>query len=243
MSNRRRCKIIAPTLRITSQPGALKVQELTPAMPDKWLRDLQKAGLSYNTISSLHAFLSNALNYAVYPTELIISNPAVYIKVPKNAPRNIVKRHIIIPERFAELLTKYPFGTPLYIPLLLLYHTGMRLGEVLGLCWSDVDFEAKKITLSRQIAPISGKGYFFTTLKTELSARYIIIDDVLLEELRRWHIQQTANEKHFGGSYVYVYREEDGHIQHQSRCLSVLDVEKISLVCAFISPHARDAVN
>ena len=39
-------------------------------------------------------------------------NPVDYIKVPKNAPRNVVKRHIITPERFQVLLEKYPFGTP-----------------------------------------------------------------------------------------------------------------------------------
>ena len=36
----------------------------------------------------------------------------------------------------------YPFGTSYYIPLLLLYHTGMRVGEVLGLTWNDIDFAA-----------------------------------------------------------------------------------------------------
>ena len=113
--------------------GEVKVQDLTPAMLDKWIRNLQKAGLSYNTISAILAFIHNALKYAVYPAQLISTNPAAYIKVPKNAPRNVVKRHIISPEQFKALVGKYPFGTPPYIPLLLLYHTGMRISEVLGL--------------------------------------------------------------------------------------------------------------
>ncbi|MBR4383760.1 MAG: hypothetical protein IKP64_09410, partial [Selenomonadaceae bacterium] len=54
------------------------------------------------------------------------------------------KRMIITPERFKSLLEKYPFGTPFYIPFLLLYHTKMRLGEVSGLSWSDINFAAKK---------------------------------------------------------------------------------------------------
>ena len=34
---------------------------------------------------------------------------ATFITVPKNAPKNIIKRTIITPERFKELLTKHPF--------------------------------------------------------------------------------------------------------------------------------------
>ena len=109
--------------------GDIKVQDLTPAILDKWLRDLQAAGLSFRYIDGCHALLRQALDYAVYPAQLINSNPASYIKSPKNAPRKIIKRHIISPEQFNTLLEKYPFGTPFYIPLLLLYHTGMRLGD------------------------------------------------------------------------------------------------------------------
>ena len=130
--------------RIVPYLGEVKIQDLTPAMLDKWIRALQQAGLSYNTISSIHAFIHNALNYAVYPAQLISSNPAAYIKVPKNAPRNVVKRHIVSQEQFKCLLEKYPFGSPYYMPLMLLHHTGMRIGEVLGLSWSDIDFTAKK---------------------------------------------------------------------------------------------------
>ena len=89
------------------------------------------------------------------------SNPANYIKVPKKAPTNIVKRHIITPEKLNELLAKYPFGSPYHIPILILYHTGMRISEVCGLTWDDIDFDKKIITLDRQIVYISSRYIFF----------------------------------------------------------------------------------
>ena len=187
--------------------------------------------MAFNTISATHAFIHNALKYAVYPAQLISSNPAEYIKAPKNAPRNVVKRHIISLEQFKALLEKYPFGTPPYIPLMLLYHTGMRISEVLGLTWQDIDFANKKINLWRQIKYLSKRGYFFQTLKTKTSERYILIDDYLLGELKCWQNQQIEKEKELGDSYVYIYREEDGHIVRQSKGLPVSVGEKVSLVC------------
>ena len=150
--------------------GEVKVQELTPAMLDAWLRKLQKAGLSFNTLSATHAFIHHALDYAVHPARLISSNPADYIKAPKNAPKNIIKRTIITSDKFQTLLEKSPFGTQFYIPLLLLYHTGMRLSEVLGLSWSDIDFTERKINLRRQLVYIKKKGYYFTTLKRRVAS-------------------------------------------------------------------------
>lgn len=151
--------------------------------------------------------IHHVFDYAVYPAKLIISNPADYIKVLKNASRNVVKLHIITPEQFATLFEKYPFGTPLYMPLLLLYHTGMRFGEVFGLSWQDIDFATKKITLRRQIIHLNNHGYFLTTMKTESGNRYIIADDYLLGELKRWQARQVENEKQCVDSYVYIYHK------------------------------------
>ena len=217
--------------RITPYLGEVKVQDLTPAMIDVWMRKLLYEGLSKQTLTGIHALIHNALNYAVYPAQLIPFNPAAYIKVPKNAPRNVIERKIITPEQFSALLEKYPFGTPFYIPLLLLYHTGMRLGEVLGLSWSDIDFKAKRIALQQQVVYINKRGYFLTSLKTESSNRYILVGDILLGELKRWQARQAENERHFGDSYVYVYSEADGHIERKSKGLPAPDGEKVSLVC------------
>ena len=210
--------------------GEVKVQELTPAMLDKWIHDLQKTGLAFNTLSGVHALLHQALGYAVHPARLISSNPIIYIKVPKNAPKRVVKRTIITPEQFKKLLEKYPFGTPLYMPLLLLYHTGMRIGEVMGLSWSDVDFAEKEITVRRQVVYVRKRGNFLAPLKTESSKRYIIIDDYLLSELKRWQEYLIEREKELDG-YVYIYVEPDGLLTRKSKIFPAFGVERVSLIC------------
>jgi len=92
--------------------------------------------------------------------------------------------------------------------------------------------QRKKINLHRQIRYISKRGYFFSTLKTESSYRSIIVGDDLLAEMSRWQNQQAENEKQFGGSYVYVYRENNGHIERRSKTLPVPpNAEKVSLLC------------
>ena len=58
-----------------------------------------------------------------------------------------------------------------------------------------------------------------------------MIDQFLLGELRHWQNRQAENEKQVGDSYVYIYCESDGHIQRQSKGLSVPEGEKISLIC------------
>ena len=73
-------------------------------MLDEWMRKLLKASLAKNIMVIVHALLNQALDYAVQPAQLISSNPAIYIKVPKNAPRNVVKRTIITPEQITALL-------------------------------------------------------------------------------------------------------------------------------------------
>ena len=207
------------------------VQEIKPKTVAEFMRKLTAKGLSRNTLSAVHALLNHALDYAVYPAEIISSNPAAQIKVSKKAPTNVIERKIITPESFNELLEKYPFGTAMYIPLLLLYHTGMRISEVCGLLWDDVNFDKNVITLRRQIVYIKREGYYFSTPKTKTSTREIVIDKFLADELKRWKKLQAENESEIGESYVYVYRNSEEKIIQQSRGLKMENAEKVNFVC------------
>lgn len=218
-------------IHIVSSLGNSYLKELTPAILDKWILGFHKAGYSKNMLIQIHSLLHHALDYAVYPAELIQSNPANYIKIPKKAPSNIVKRHIISQEQLLSLLEKYPFGTMYYIPILILFHTGVRLGELLGLAWEDIDFETSTINLSRQVVYISKRGNFFTTLKTESSNRYIVIDDYLVAELKRWKTKQLENEKNSNDSYVYIYKTSEGKMVQQSKGIALPYGNRINLIC------------
>ena len=59
----------------------------------------------------------------------------------------------------------------------------MRRGEVLGLKWSDIDFQQKVIHVRRSLAYVPKNGYFFTTLKTKNSKRQIPLTEFVLNEL------------------------------------------------------------
>ncbi len=69
--------------RILPYLGELNVQDIRPRNVDVWLRELAKKGYAYKTIHLARAILSMSMKYAVYPAELISSNPVTGISIPQ----------------------------------------------------------------------------------------------------------------------------------------------------------------
>lgn len=229
-------------LHIRPQLGGIAVQDLTPAMLDRWLRALAQDGLSYKSLQLILAVLRNALGYAVYPGQLIASNPATYIDIPRTAPKHLVQRNIIKPAEVQALLEKFPMGHAAHIPILLLYHTGMRIGEVMGLCWQDVDFTARQIAIRAQIRYITeNHGYFYLPPKTSAGARTIDVDPVLLQELSAWKKMQAEEELRLGPAYRYNYVDDEHRLTSGSKGISQPPGQRIDLICTkrngtFVAP-------
>ncbi|MFC2740323.1 MAG: tyrosine recombinase XerC [Selenomonas sp.] len=190
--------------------GGIVLQELRPRHVDSWLMQLAGKGLARGTIALARAVLSTALKYAVYPAELIRSNPCAGMAIPRNAPAKVVRRSIITKEQFRELLSLHPEGSKYYMPLMILYHTGARIGEVFGLTWESVDLEKGTLTIERQIVERQAGGYAFATPKTATSTRTLFIDGRLIAALRRWKALQVERELAMGKAYQVVYELAGG---------------------------------
>lgn len=84
-------------------------------------------------------------------------------------------------ERIASLLHLLDDNARLYMALVM--YTGMRRGEVLGLCWKDIDPERNEIHVVRNVTyPKKNQGVIGTP-KTESGKRTIPIASALLQQL------------------------------------------------------------
>ena len=218
--------------------GDIVLQELRPRDVDNMLSSLYKKGLSYNTINSYKGTLHSALQYAVYPAELIVANPAQSLRIPKSAPRRVVNRQVISADTLKQMLEQYPFGHSYHVPIVLAYYTGMRIGEILGLTWDKVDLEKGVISVRQQQKHIVNHGNLILKPKTPTSLREVLIDTRVTEMLKKWRAQQVANEAQRGASYVYVFLDKNGALQNISKGLANENIGKrMQMVCTREDGH------
>ncbi|MBR2214150.1 MAG: site-specific integrase, partial [Selenomonadaceae bacterium] len=218
--------------RINQHLGSIILQELKARDVDNMLSVMYKDGLSYNTINSYKGTLHCALQYAVYPAELIVANPAQSLRVPKSAPRRVVDRQVISAEAIKQMLEQYPFGHPYHVPVVLAYYTGMRIGEILGLTWDKIDLEKGVIKVRQQLKHLCNLGDLITKPKTPSSSRDLLIDTEVISMLKEWRLRQSRNEMRLGASYVYVLLEDNQVLQSVSKGLLDRNAESvIQMVC------------
>lgn len=126
-----------------------------------------------NTLRAMRASLSKVLSWAV-EHEWITKNPCKGVQLPLAGSK--VKRAVLTPEQVKAIVGELeePYATL----VLFLSVTGLRVGEAVGIKWSDFDGEflhvQRRIYERREGTP-----------KTQDSDRYIPIPNLLLERMKR----------------------------------------------------------
>ncbi len=159
--------------------GELELQQISPEVIQGLYNDMLKRGLSPRTIRYTHTILKNALQQAVKWSKLY-RNPCDLIDLPR---QNKEEMKILTPDqamKFMEAIVLSPFKA--YFSLLLT--SGMRPGEALGLRWSDIDFEKKRVTVNRSLVRKRGGGYELQEPKTARSRRNIPLPSITINDLK-----------------------------------------------------------
>lgn len=124
--------------------GKIRLSKLSPQHLQALYRKLQDAG-GHDKAFKCHAVLRAALNLAV-KWGLIPRNPALLVDAPK-----VVRREMsVLTADQARRFLKAAEGDRFYALYVLAITTGMRLGELLGLEWKDIDFAAGTLQVRRQ---------------------------------------------------------------------------------------------
>ena len=175
--------------------------------------------LSPKTILEHHRLLRAMLQKAVY-WQMIVSNPAERVQAPKTKKP---KRKYYDDEQSKALisglmkLTEEQFKYK--VAIILTIFTGVRLGELMGLEWDDINFREGIVSINRSSQYLADKGVFTKVPKTESSIRDVAIPDFvvsLLEEYKCWYDEQKYQYGELWIDSNRLFVQADGRPMHPS---------------------------
>ena len=178
-----------------------------------------KKPLSGKTILEHHRLLRAMLHKAVY-WQLIVANPAERVQPPKaRKPKRKSyddEQTKILLENLEQLSIE---DTKYKVAIILTVFTGVRLGELMGLEWQDVDFKNGIISINRSSQYLADMGVFTKVPKTESSIREIAIPEFivsLLEEYKLWYEEQKSIHGELWTDSDRLFVQADGKPMHPS---------------------------
>ena len=144
------------------------------------LRDEKGTSLSDSMVRSLHMMLHNCMNAAV-SAHLIPRNPTEGTTIPKTnyAPKKILNDAQL--DTFMQAIEAEPMWYDFFYTEIT---TGLRLGEICGLQWEDLNEETGRLHVRRSVSRASGGGLQIGETKTETGKRTILLPPSTLHLLK-----------------------------------------------------------
>ncbi len=135
--------------RLRQSFEGVEMEALTAAHITAYIRKRKGEGVSNTTVNRELEVLSAAINHAVREWEWRLPNPVPgrMLKEPEGRLRWLTRAEAAALTRAAEAEPMAPHFGPL---IQLAIHTGMRLGEMLGLEWARVDLQGAILYLEGQ---------------------------------------------------------------------------------------------
>ena len=197
--------------------GSIPIDEITIENVDKWLDDCLQINpkMRYRYFMDVKSSISQFFRWAIQ-MRIIADNPLrnfkpnkVVFTPPKETKEELktfdnMEKKAIIEEAFRDYeKTK----SPLCLGIIVLFHTGLRVGELCGLQWQDIDTENNMLYVRRQISHKT-----LSAPKTENGIRsFQITDDTLkiFEIIKQTNIEQGYNTSDV--DFVFYRRDRKTH--------------------------------
>lgn len=204
--------------------GHVLLSDLNPRMLQLFYNHkLEVEGLSRKTVINLNLFLHRVLSFAV-GEGYIRTNPAESLNLSRGQKPEI--EVLTWDEQAALIQHSYKHRYGVFVRLALF--TGVRLGELLGLKWEDVDLSGKMIHIRRTLSrlnkmkrpddpSVNTTEIVIGTPKSQNSVRSIPVIPGMMQELLGWRAVQERDRELAGDAYMasgmVVTNELGGYIE------------------------------
>lgn len=165
--------------------GDIKLIELQPYDIDRVFQNMTEKKLSITSQRYVIATLRKSINTAI-KRRILNVNVISLVDIPKPVKYNA---KVLTKDEMTVLCNECLVNFD-YMPILVGLSLGLRRGEVLGLKWSDFDFDKSTVFIQRTATPRNG-GYDFSDCKTQNSRRLLLLPDFLCEYLLKWKDEQN----------------------------------------------------
>ena len=169
-------------LKILPYFGAKKMLDITAADVRRWQSEMMKNGYSQTYLKTINNQLSAIFNYAVRYYDLPRNPVRQAGSMGKGRADEMLFWTQDEFERFLEAVSDKPVS---HYAFLVLYWTGVRIGELLALTVNDFDPETKTLRVDKSYQRIKGRDVI-TDPKTKKGKRVIALPDFLVQELQEY---------------------------------------------------------
>lgn len=226
--------------------GGMRIDRVKISDAKCWLIQLQQNGRSYSSIHSIRGVVRPAFQMAV-DDDLIRKNPFEFqlatVIVNDSVTREAITRK---QERaFLEFVKNDKHFSRYYEGIYILFKTGLRISEFVGLTLADLDMKNRTITVDHQLQRTSKMEYVIEATKTTSGTRVLPMTDDVYACFERIIANRKAPkvEPIIGGKWGFLYLDKNGmpmvalHWEHYFKhiCQKYNSIYKVQM--PKVTPH------
>lgn len=192
--------------------GTKRIDKVKLSDAKAWLIKLQKDGRGYSSIHSIRGVVRPAFQMAV-DDDLLVKNPFEFqlatVVVNDSVTREAITRKQ--EQQFLEFVKNDKHFCKYYEGIFILFKTGMRISEFVGLTISDLDMKNRKIVIDHQLQRTRDMQYVIEDTKTSCGTREIPMADEVYECFRAiiQNRQKPRVEPIIGGKTGFLYLDKN----------------------------------
>lgn len=166
--------------------GAKRIDTIKLSDAKTWLIKLQDDGRGYSSIHSIRGVVRPAFQMAV-DDDLIRKNPFEFqlatVVVNDSVTREAITRKQ--QREFLRFIKEDKHFCKYYDGIYILFNTGLRVSEFVGLTVNDIEFDKQRIKIDHQLQRTRNMEYEILTPKTEKGERYVPMKEDVADCFRR----------------------------------------------------------